>query len=94
MSRGERPDLASSKLANVRCPTPLNIGGADDVVLAFNRQAASRLLPLNRVAIVLGVTHRFEELRAAEVATRLAIDRSGEHMGQGTLGDEMTLTEK
>ncbi|HYZ97804.1 MAG TPA: dienelactone hydrolase family protein, partial [Acidimicrobiales bacterium] len=33
VSRGGRPDLAGDRLARVRCPTLLIVGGADDAVL-------------------------------------------------------------
>jgi putative phosphoribosyl transferase len=39
VSRGGRPDLALDALADVRAPTLLIVGGADDQVLALNRTA-------------------------------------------------------
>ena len=40
VSRGGRPDLAGPRLAQVRVPTLLIVGGADRPVLDLNRQAA------------------------------------------------------
>src|SRR5690606_2011684 len=39
VSRGGRPDLAAPRLAEVRAPTLLIVGGHDDVVLELNRLA-------------------------------------------------------
>ena len=44
VSRGGRPDLAAPRLKDVRVPTLLVVGGADDVVLELNRQARDELL--------------------------------------------------
>ena len=41
VSRGGRPDLAASKLDQVRAATLLVVGGHDEVVLELNRQAQS-----------------------------------------------------
>ena len=43
VSRGGRPDLAGQKLALVRAPTLLIVGGYDDVVLELNRAAQTRM---------------------------------------------------
>lgn len=60
-SRGGRPDLAGSRLSQVRAPTLLIVGGQDDVVLELNRQAQARLHCQNRLVVVPGATHLFEE---------------------------------
>jgi putative phosphoribosyl transferase len=73
VSRGGRPDLASPRLAEVRAPTLLIVGGRDDVVLDLNRQARARLRCESRLVVVPGATHLFEEpgtLRAAAEAAR------------------------
>ena len=72
VSRGGRPDLAQDALADVRVPTLLIVGGADDVVLGLNRDAAARLACPNRLAIVPGATHLFEEPGALEQVATLA----------------------
>jgi len=72
ISRGGRPDLAEPRLADVRSPTLLIVGGRDDVVLGLNRQAQQQLRCENRLAIVPGATHLFEEPGALATVTRLA----------------------
>ena len=74
VSRGGRPDLAGPRLPDVRSPTLLIVGGRDDVVLQLNRQAQQRLRCENRLAIIPGATHLFEEPGALQTVTRLARD--------------------
>ena len=61
VSRGGRPDLAGTRLASVRCPTLLIVGGADIEVIELNRNAAALLRCPWHLAIVPGATHLFEE---------------------------------
>lgn len=72
VSRGGRPDLAGDALPEVRAPTLLIVGGADTQVITLNEWAADRLRVTNRLAIVPGATHLFEEpgalARVAELA--------------------------
>jgi putative phosphoribosyl transferase len=72
VSRGGRPDLASARLGSVRAPTLLIVGGADEVVLSLNREAAAQLRCDHRVEVVPGATHLFEEPGALETVARLA----------------------
>jgi len=74
VSRGGRPDLAGSRLAAVRAPTLLIVGGRDDIVLGLNRQAQQRLRCETRLAVVPGATHLFEEPGALDAVTELARD--------------------
>jgi putative phosphoribosyl transferase len=74
VSRGGRPDLAGPKLASVRAPTLLIVGGRDDVVLELNREAKARLSGPSELAIVPGATHLFEEPGAFEAVAGLASD--------------------
>jgi len=74
VSRGGRPDLAGPRLAEVRAPTLLIIGGNDDVVIELNRDAARQLRCEHRLAIVPGATHLFEEAGALETVASLAQD--------------------
>jgi putative phosphoribosyl transferase len=71
VSRGGRPDLAEPRLAAVRAPTLLIAGAKDEVVLALNREAQQWLRCQNRLAIVPGATHLFEEPGALATVTRL-----------------------
>jgi putative phosphoribosyl transferase len=72
VSRGGRPDLAEPRIGLVRTPTLLIVGGRDDVVLGLNREAQEWLRCENRLAIVPGATHLFEEPGALQTVTRLA----------------------
>ena len=74
VSRGGRPDLAEPRLAEVHSPTLLIVGSRDEVVLGLNRQAQQQLRCENRLAIVPGATHLFEEPGALQTVTRLARD--------------------
>ncbi|MFB9580986.1 phosphoribosyltransferase family protein [Streptomyces goshikiensis] len=93
VSRGGRPDLAVSRLAAVRAPTLLIVGGADDQILDLNRQAAAHLRCEHQMGVVPGATHLFEEPGALAAVADAALDwfvrhlphlgvvphRSGEH---------------
>ena len=74
VSRGGRPDLAGSRLAAVRAPTLLIVGGRDEVVLELNEAAAARLRCEHRLMVVAGATHLFEEPGTLETAAHLARD--------------------
>src|SRR6266568_2905611 len=79
VSRGGRPDLADTRLADVHSPTLLIVGGRDEVVLGLNKQAQQQLRCENRLAIVPGATHLFEERGALRTVTRLARDWFAAH---------------
>jgi putative phosphoribosyl transferase len=75
VSRGGRPDLAGSDaLRAVEAPTLLIVGGADEPVIALNRQAHAELGCVKRLVIVPGATHLFEEPGTLEEVARLAAD--------------------
>jgi dienelactone hydrolase len=74
VSRGGRPDLAMPRLAEVRAPTLLIVGGLDDVVLGMNREAQEHLRCENHLAVVPGASHLFEEPGSLERAAGLARD--------------------
>lgn len=74
VSRGGRPDLAASRLTQVSAPTLLIVGGRDTAVLELNREAQSLLRCTNRLAVIPGATHLFEEAGALETAAKLARD--------------------
>ncbi|MGY1823900.1 phosphoribosyltransferase family protein [Geodermatophilus sp. SYSU D00079] len=80
VSRGGRPDLAGPRLADVRAPTLLVVGGADGQVLELNRRAQERLRCVNRLAVVPGAGHLFEEPGTLEAAAALARDWFLEHL--------------
>jgi dienelactone hydrolase len=72
VSRGGRPDLAAESLAQVRAPTLLIVGGADEAVLRLNEQAQAQLACERQLAIVPGATHLFEEPGALDEVAALA----------------------
>jgi dienelactone hydrolase len=61
VSRGGRPDLAGDALRRVQAPTLLIVGGLDYGVIELNRNAQQLLRCRNRLDIVPGATHLFEE---------------------------------
>jgi putative phosphoribosyl transferase len=72
VSRGGRPDLAEEALPKVRCPVLLIVGGRDSAVIDMNRGAAEKLRCEQRLEIVPGATHLFEEPGKLEVVEALA----------------------
>ncbi len=74
VSRGGRPDLADGRLAAVRAPTLLIVGGLDHTVLELNRQAAAQLTCEHAVEVVPGATHLFPEPGTLQQAAVLARD--------------------
>ncbi|WP_086823751.1 phosphoribosyltransferase family protein [Streptomyces sp. NRRL B-24572] len=79
VSRGGRPDLAAERLAQVRAPTLLVVGGADALVLDLNRRALALLRCENRLSVVGGAGHLFEEPGALEEVADLATSWFAEH---------------
>jgi dienelactone hydrolase len=87
VSRGGRPDLAGARLPQVRAPTLLIVGGSDEAVIELNREAQGALSCPNRLAIVPGATHLFEEPGTLEEVARLAALWFAQHLrgrGAGT----------
>lgn len=80
VSRGGRPDLAWARLASVRAPTLLVVGGHDHDVLELNRQVLTQLRCEHRLAVVPGATHLFEEPGTLAAAAALARDWFAHYM--------------
>jgi putative phosphoribosyl transferase len=74
VSRGGRPDLAASRLVDVRAPTLLIVGGRDETVRELNEDALRRLTCEAELRVVEGATHLFEEPGALEQVATLARD--------------------
>ena len=75
VSRGGRPDLARSVLAQVRAPTLLIVGGRDTPVIGMNEDAMAQMLYARvQLTIVPGATHLCEERGALEKVAHLARD--------------------
>jgi len=86
VSRGGRPDLAAPRLADVRAPTLLIVGGRDDIVIELNRQALAQLRCEAELEIVPGATHLFEEPGTLEAVQRLAADWFTRHLARAPAG--------
>jgi putative phosphoribosyl transferase len=84
VSRGGRPDLAGPKLAQVRAPTLLIVGGLDHAVIELNRAAQSDLRCENQLRIVPGATHLFEEPGTLDAAAHLASGWFTDHLASST----------
>ena len=72
VSRGGRPDLAGRMLRRVTAPTLLIVGDRDYQVIELNRAASRELAGPNRLVLVPGATHLFEEPGTLEQAAELA----------------------
>jgi putative phosphoribosyl transferase len=79
--RGGRPDLAAPLLPAVTAPTLLIVGGCDETVLALNRRAQAELACPNRLVVVPGATHLFEEPGALETVAAQARAWFCDHLG-------------
>jgi putative phosphoribosyl transferase len=80
VSRCGRPDLADARLAEVRAPTLLIVGGRDDVVLDLNRAAQKELNCTNRLVVVPGAGHLFEEPGTLDAVAELAAEWFSTHL--------------
>ena len=74
VSRGGRPDLAGDYLHDVVAPTLLIVGGLDQEVILLNRRAQSRMTNQNKLEIIPGATHLFEEPGKLEIVAMLSKD--------------------
>jgi putative phosphoribosyl transferase len=88
VSRGGRPDLAGSALAQVQAPTLLLVGGEDHGVIELNRRAYAQLPGEKQLVIVPGATHLFEEPGTLEEVARLAAQWFVRHL-QATHGEQV-----
>ncbi|MFA5946039.1 MAG: dienelactone hydrolase family protein [Patescibacteria group bacterium] len=73
VSRGGRTDLSGDSLSRVVVPTLFIVGGADDEVLALNRDSYSQLAGPKDLAVIPGATHLFEEAGALEKVAELTV---------------------
>lgn len=81
VSRGGRPDLAGDALQRVQAPTLLIVGGLDYGVIDLNRSAQQLLRCRNRLDIVPGATHLFEEPGTLESVVERATAWFIEYLG-------------
>ncbi|GAA1219954.1 phosphoribosyltransferase [Pseudonocardia alaniniphila] len=80
VSRGGRPDLAESRLGDVRAPTLLIVGGRDTKALTRNRRAETSMRCESRLVVIPGATHLFGEPGALEAAATAALAWFTEHL--------------
>ncbi|MGP8060426.1 MAG: phosphoribosyltransferase family protein [Acidimicrobiales bacterium] len=83
VSRGGRVDMAGPALAEVRAPVLLLVGGDDEVVLEFNRQAQRALTCESRLEVIAGAGHLFEEPGTLERVAELAGGWFSAHLAGG-----------
>ncbi len=74
VSRGGRPDLAGQYLPDVKAPTLMLVGGWDEEVIELNKQAQSKMTNENKLVIVPGATHLFEEAGKLEEVAKLSTE--------------------
>lgn len=78
VSRGGRPDLAGRYLEQVAAPTLLIVGGYDEPVIVFNKEAFDRLKLVKdnekKLVIIPEATHLFEEPGKIEQVAHLATE--------------------
>ncbi len=74
VSRGGRPDLAGQYLPDVKAPTLLLVGGWDEEVIELNKKAQSKMKNENKLVIVPGATHLFEEAGKLEEIAKLSTE--------------------
>ncbi|MBX9949892.1 MAG: dienelactone hydrolase family protein [Candidatus Obscuribacterales bacterium] len=72
VSRGGRPDLASSALPSVICPTLFIVGGFDPQVLVLNEKALQLMRCHREIEIVPGAGHLFDEVGKVDIVTSMA----------------------
>ena len=91
VSRGGRPDLAGARLAQVRAPTLLVVGSKDEITLMLNRRAQAMLRCPNRLTIVEGAGHLFQEPGTLTEAARHARDWFGRYLPAAEHTDVLPL---
>ena len=74
VSRGGRPDLATTRLAKVEAPVLLIVGSLDTQVIELNRQAMELLNTVKELVLVPGATHLFKEQGALPRVADLAAE--------------------
>ena len=84
VSRGGRPDLAGEALPKVQAPTLLIVGGNDDIVIELNEMARDQMRCEEKLEIVPGAAHLFEEPGALEKVANLASDWFVNHIGRAS----------
>jgi pimeloyl-ACP methyl ester carboxylesterase len=88
VSRGGRPDLASTRdLSRVTAPTLFIVGGEDYSVIEYNRAACAAMRAEVRLDVIPGASHLFEEPGALEDVARRAAVWFRRHLTRAPLGE-------
>ncbi|WP_248800212.1 dienelactone hydrolase family protein [Pseudomonas sp. MWU13-2105] len=85
VSRGGRTDLATVVLPRVKAPTLQIVGAQDPLVFSLNFQSSHVLRCEQRLEVVAGATHLFEEAGALEEVARLAGGWFEKHLQEVTV---------
>lgn len=80
VSRGGRPDLAMTEIAQLQAPTLFIVGGHDLPVLQLNKLAYDHLAAPKALEIIPAATHLFEEPGKLAVVADLTIDWFQKHL--------------
>ena len=72
VSRGGRPDLAMDYIPRVKAPALFIVGGDDSLVIDLNKKAMRNFPAENKLEIVPGASHLFEEEGKLEIVAKLA----------------------
>ena len=83
VSRGGRPDLATSHLAQVEAPVLLIVGSLDTQVIELNRQAMESIHSVRELVLVPGATHLFEEQGMLPRVANLAAEWFSRYLAPG-----------
>ncbi|MFQ5475003.1 MAG: dienelactone hydrolase family protein, partial [Candidatus Nanoarchaeia archaeon] len=74
VSRGGRVDLGGGSIPNVKAPTLMIVGGDDTPVIEMNKAAQKEMRCENKLVIIPGASHLFEEPGALDKVSELARD--------------------
>ncbi|MFB6184276.1 MAG: dienelactone hydrolase family protein [Haloarculaceae archaeon] len=80
VSRGGRVDMAEDALDDVRAPTLLIVGGADEPVLGYNREVYDRLPGRTDLHVVEGAGHLFEGAGELDEVADVAAEWFADHL--------------
>jgi dienelactone hydrolase len=72
ISRGGRPDLADSLLADVKAPTLMIVGSRDQAHIEHNRKASARMKGRPMLEVIQGATHLFREPGKLELVASMS----------------------
>lgn len=74
VSRGGRPDLSFDHLEKVTAATLLIVGSLDTDVIQLNQLAQAQMRNINKLVLIEGATHLFEEHGTLEQVAQVAVD--------------------